>query len=124
MVYTEYVNAALQKPVCKRVLPFLQCDFEDQSVREQGAAELLYEPDEQTVLDHLAPQYLTGMLADIMIQATACENTARMTAMQNATRNADEMANRLNDRINAIRQLMITNEITEIAAAADMGGAV
>ena len=124
MVYTEYVNAAVQKPVCKRVLPFLQCDFEDQNACEQNGIELIYEPDAQTVLNHLAPQYLTGMLADIMIQATACENTARMAAMQNATRNADEMANQLNDKINAIRQLMITNEITEIAAAAEMNGAV
>ncbi len=124
VVYDKYINAAVQKPVCKRILPFLQCDFEDERVRENGKPDLLYEPDAQTVLNHLAPRYLTGLLADILIQDAACEHAARMAAMQNATKNADEMVRRYQTKINAIRQLMITNEVTEIAAAADMDGAV
>lgn len=40
-----------------------------------------------------------------------------MTAMQNATKNADKMIAKLTEQINAVRQLVITNEITEIAAA-------
>ena len=72
----------------------------------------------------MVPQYIIGMMYDIMMQSAASENAARMTAMQNATKNADEMIAKLGAQINAARQLMITNEITEIAAAADIKGAV
>ena len=47
--------------------------------------------DLQTVFDRMVPQYIIGMMYDIMMQSAASENAARMTAMQNATRNADEM---------------------------------
>lgn len=124
IVYTEYVNSAVQRPVCKRVLPLLRRDFDDVEYENKYLADVLYEPDLQTVFDRMVPQYIIGMMYDIMMQSAASENAARMTAMQNATKNADEMIAKLGAQINAARQLMITNEITEIAAAADIKGAV
>ena len=124
IVYTEYVNSAVQRPVCKRVLPLLRRDFDDVEYENKYTADVLYEPDLQTVFDRMVPQYIIGMMYDIMMQSAASENAARMTAMQNATKNADEMIGKLSAQINAARQLMITNEITEIAAATDIKGAV
>lgn len=124
IVYTEYVNSALQRPVCKRVLPLLRRDFDDVEYENKYTADVLYEPDLQTVFDRMVPQYIIGMMYDIMMQSAASENAARMTAMQNATKNADEMIADLSRKINAARQLMITNEITEIAAATNIRGAV
>lgn len=124
IVYTEYVNSAVQRPVCKRVLPLLRRDFDDVEYENKYLADVLYEPDLQTVFDRMVPQYIIGMMYDIMMQSAASENAARMTAMQNATKNADEMISKLGAQINAARQLMITNEITEIAAATDIKGAV
>lgn len=124
IVYTEYVNSAVQRPVCKRVLPLLRRDFDDVEYENKYTADVLYEPDLQTVFDRMVPQYIIGMMYDIMMQSAASEDAARMTAMQNATKNADEMIAKLGAQINAARQLMITNEITEIAAAADIKGAV
>lgn len=124
IVYTEYVSSVLQRPVCKRVLPLLRRDFEDIEYENKYSAEVLYEPDLQTVFDRMVPQYIIGMMYDIMMQSAASENAARMTAMQNATKNADKMIAELSGQINAARQLMITNEITEIAAAAQLQGAV
>lgn len=124
IVYTEYVNSAVQRPVCKRVLPLLRRDFDDVEYENKYTADVLYEPDLQTVFDRMVPQYIIGMMYDIMMQSAASENAARMTAMQNATRNADEMIAKLGAQINAARQLIITNEITEIAAATDIKGAV
>ena len=117
IVYTEYVNSAVQRPVCKRVLPLLRRDFDDVEYENKYTAEVIYEPDLQTVFDRMVPQYVIGMMYDIMMQAAASENAARMTAMQNATKNADKMIAKLTEQINAVRQLVITNEITEIAAA-------
>jgi F-type H+-transporting ATPase subunit gamma len=57
---------------------------------------------------------------DVFMQSAVCENIARMNAMQNATKNADEMIENLSKELNAARQLQITNEITEIAAATEM----
>ncbi len=124
IVYTEYVNSAVQRPVCKRVLPLLRRDFDDVEYENKYTADVLYVPDLQTVFDRMVPQYIIGMMYDIMMQSAASEDAARMTAMQNATKNADEMIAKLGAQINAARQLMITNEITEIAAAADIKGAV
>ena len=124
IVYTEYVNSACQRPVCKRVLPLLRRDFDDVEYENKYSADVLYEPDLQTVFDRMVPQYIIGMIYDILMQSAASENAARMTAMQNATKNADEMIGKLSAQINAARQLMITNEITEIAAATDIKGAV
>lgn len=124
IVYTEYVNSALQKPVCKRVLPLLRRDFADVEYENKYSAEVLYEPDMQTVFEQMAPQYVIGMIYDIIMQSSASENAARMTAMQNATKNADKMIASLTEQINSVRQLVITNEITEIAAASQVQGAV
>ena len=117
IVYTEYINSAVQKPVCKRVLPLLRRDFDDVEYENKYEADVLYEPDLQTVFDQMVPQYIVGMMYDIIMQAAASENAARMMAMQNATKNADKMIAKLSEQINAVRQLVITNEITEIAAA-------
>lgn len=117
IVYTEYVNSAVQKPVCRRVLPLLRRDFDDVEYENKYETEVIYEPDIQTVFDQMVPQYIVGMMYDVIMQSAASENAARMTAMQNATKNADKMTAKLSEQINAVRQLVITNEITEIAAA-------
>ena len=123
IVYTEYVNSAVQRPVCRRLLPLLEEDFGD-IVREAGAGEsqTIFEPSARVVFDYLVTQYVTGFMYDVFMQSATSENIARMTAMQNATRNADEMIKHLSEQLNAERQLQITNEITEISAAAELNG--
>lgn len=124
IVYTEYVNSAVQRAVCRRLLPLLYEDFEDVGQEFDYTAEMLYEPSVEEVFDKAVPQYIIGLMYDVFMQSAASENAARMTAMQNATKNADEMLERLQKDINAQRQLAITNEITEIAAATEISGAV
>ena len=124
IVYTEYVTSTLQRPVCKRILPLLRRDFDDVDYHPQNDTRLIYEPDPEQVYNEMVPQYITGLVYDILMQSAASENAARMNAMQSATRNADEMIAKLQEKINAARQLAITNEITEIAAATSAEGAV
>lgn len=118
IIYTPY-RAAKREPVCFRMLPLLPADFTDLTERD-APAELLYEPSAEAVFEHIVPLYCASLLYNILVQACASENAARMDAMQNATSNADTMMQNLQARINAVRQLNITNEITEIAAATSL----
>ena len=121
IVYTEFVNSSVQTPKCVRLLPLLRRDSTDVSYEYNYQAQAIYEPSIEKVFEHLVYQYITGFMYDVFMQSSASENIARMTAMQNATRNADEMTAALSAQLNAARQLQITNEITEIAAACEAG---
>jgi F-type H+-transporting ATPase subunit gamma len=81
---------------------------------------MIYEPSIESVFEHIVYQYVTGFMYDVFMQSAVSENIARMNAMQNATKNADEMIETLSQELNAARQLQITNEITEIAAATEL----
>ncbi len=122
IVYTEYISPAVQKPCIKRLLPLLRRDFNDIDADIEKTAQTLYEPSIEDVFENIVYQYVTGFLYDVFMQAATSENIARMNAMQNATKNADEMIVALSNELNAARQLQITNEITEIAAATELQG--
>ena len=102
-------------------MPLLRRDYTDVNYEYNYQAQAIYEPSIEKVFEHLVYQYITGFMYDVFMQSSASENIARMTAMQNATRNADEMTAALSAQLNAARQLQITNEITEIAAACEAG---
>lgn len=122
VVYTEFHSASHQEPKCVRLLPLLRRDFLDVEREGDKNAEMIFEPSIDVVFDQLVYQYVTGFMFDVFMQSSASENIARMNAMQNATRNADEMIKQLSTELNTARQLQITNEITEISAAVEMGG--
>ncbi len=122
IIYTEYVSASVQKPCIKRLLPLLRRDFNDLNISSKKNVQMIYEPSIEVVFENIVYQYITGFLYDVFMQASTSENIARMNAMQNATKNADEMIITLSKELNAARQLQITNEITEIAAATELQG--
>ncbi len=117
IIYTPFSRKGKQKPVCCRLLPLMEEDFTD--LDEIPPGDLLYEPDPESAFRHTVPLYCTSLLYNLLVQASASENSARMEAMQSACDNADEMISSLSAEMNAVRQLTITNEITEIAAAAE-----
>ena len=78
--------------------------------------EILYEPDADTVLSAIVPEYVGGVLYGALCESRAAEQAARRTAMDSATKNADEMIADLSLKFNRARQAAITQEITEIVA--------
>lgn len=118
IIYTPFTKGE-RTPVSFRLLPLLRHDFGDLD-RPYAPTELLYEPSAQEVFEHIVPLYCSSLLYDILVQSSASENAARMEAMKNATDNADEMLKSLTSSLNAVRQLNITSEITEIAAATSL----
>ena len=106
-------------PVEIRFMPVMLDDYKD--IRDAEALqEIMYHPSPQIVLDMLIPQYVIGLTFDAMVQAYASEHYARMLAMHSATTNAEEMIDDLQTKYNLARQSAITNEIAEIAGAAEI----
>lgn len=121
VVYTNMIDSLRYEPDVFRVLPLSKGMFrkngEEQS--EQKARELVFEPSPEVVLRHIIPNYVKGLIYGAMVESYACEQNARMTAMDNATTNAKDMIRDLSLEYNRVRQAAITQEITEIVNGAE-----
>jgi len=80
--------------------------------------EYIFEPGAGTVLGSLLPHYLNFQVFQILLEAKASEQSARMVAMKNATDNAKQLIKDLTLEYNKLRQANITKELLEITSAA------
>jgi F-type H+-transporting ATPase subunit gamma len=78
-----------------------------------------FEPDEEQILAQLLPRNIAVQIFRALLDSSAGEQAARMTAMDNATRNAGDMINRLSIQYNRARQAFITKELIEIISGAE-----
>ena len=109
LAYTQFNSVLSQTATAMQLLP-LQAEAKDtQSTME-------YEPDSDTVLGAIVPEYLGGIFYGALCESRASEQAARRTAMDSATQNAEEMIADLSLQFNRARQAAITQEITEIVA--------
>lgn len=122
VIYMKFVNSAVQKPKDFKLLPLELEDFGNYRDEARNFSEMLFDPSPQEVFDSLVPQFMIGFVYGAMVNAYASENCARMNAMDNATRSADKMIKKLTLQYNSMRQLGITNELSEIISAANMLG--
>jgi len=119
VIYTSFYGETKRQPVEAHLLPVMPYDYGD--IRDAQMLDgIMYHPSAQVVLDLMVPQFILGLLFGIMVQAYASEHYARMTAMRSATTNAKEMIDKLNTQYNLARQSAITNELSEIADAAEI----
>ena len=123
VAYTFFKNTVNFEPKLRKLLPLTQSEDSDEEKKqaELKEAELLmnFEPSEELVLDIIIPKYVTSLIYEAMMDASASENAARMQAMDNATGNAEEMIEDLTLKYNRARQGSITQELTEIIAGAE-----
>ncbi len=123
LIFNRFESALTQQPVVKRLLPAAPEDEEEAGEGEERSWEdesvLEYVPDAETMLKKLVPRYVETMIWQAMLESSAGEHGARMTAMKNATDNANDLAKDLTLQMNKARQAQITQEILEIAAGAD-----
>ncbi len=92
----------------------------DREAKTFGTAEVdyIYEQSPRSLLDGLLRQYVNTQIYHAVIESTAAEQAARMTAMDAATSNASEMIDSLTLTMNRVRQAAITKEIIEIVSGA------
>jgi len=114
VLYNEFKSAIQQDIVIKQLLPIVPLKSE-----EMSALDYIYEPDEDTIIEELARKYVNVEIWRIMLESSAAEQGARMTAMDSATENAAEMIGNLTLFYNRARQAAITKEIIEIASGAE-----
>jgi F-type H+-transporting ATPase subunit gamma len=126
--YNGYVSALTQEVRRETLLPLAQATIlggdEDQeaeeSEEEKGHRALVeYEPDPGEILHQLVPQYVEISIYRALLESTASEHGARMTAMRNASENAGELIDDLTLEMNRARQAEITQEIMEVVAGAE-----
>ncbi len=109
LAYTQFQSVLSQVATTMQLLPLQAEAGNAQSTME-------YEPDSETVLGAIIPEYLGGIFYGALCESRASEQAARRTAMDSATQNAEEMIDNLSLQFNRARQAAITQEITEIVA--------
>jgi F-type H+-transporting ATPase subunit gamma len=123
LVYNHYVSALTQQVVVEDVLPIPRAVLEEE--QDKSAYEIalegdfIYEPEPEQILARLLPTYLETTVYRALLESTASEHGARMTAMRNASKNAGDLIDRLTLDMNRARQAEITQEILEVVAGAD-----
>ena len=115
IIYNQFVNAITQNVV---VAPLIPANV----VGEQENERLVvydYEPEQNELLELLLPRNITTQIFSALLESSAAELAARMTAMDNATRNAGDMIDSLTLVYNRTRQANITKELIEIISGAE-----
>jgi F-type H+-transporting ATPase subunit gamma len=125
VIYNGYVSAVRQEVRHETLLPLQQADIlgdEEHDEPEEEAhrrALWIYEPDPEEILARLVPDYVEISIFRALLESTASEHGARMTAMRNASDNAAELIDDLTLEANRQRQAEITQEIMEVVAGAE-----
>ena len=127
VIYNHYVSPLTQEVSHETLLPLQQIDAlaegdddeEEGGDDEQQKASWLYEPEPEEILQRLIPDYVEISIYRALLESTASEHGARMTAMRNAQENASEMIEDLTLEMNRQRQAEITQEIMEVVAGAE-----
>jgi F-type H+-transporting ATPase subunit gamma len=125
--YNGFVSALTQNVRRETLLPLQQAtvleeegDEEDGDDQDSGHRALVeYEPDPEEILKRLVPDYVEISIYRALLESTASEHGARMTAMRNASENAGELIDDLTLEMNRARQAEITQEIMEVVAGAE-----
>lgn len=120
LTYTMFKSTIQHDPTMIRLLPVDTSKFEIKDSEDGEPNDLLlYEPSQEEVLAYLVPHYVASVIYGAMVESSASEQGARMTAMDAATNNADEMIGKLEIVSNRARQASITQELSEIVGGAE-----
>ena len=122
IVFNKFKSAMTQIVTHQQLIPFTADDVEvadEGSTDEELTASYEFEPEESEILEVLLPKNLGVQIYQAMLESSASENGARMTAMDSASRNAGDMIDRLTLTYNRSRQAAITSELIEIISGAE-----
>jgi F-type H+-transporting ATPase subunit gamma len=122
VVATRFVNTLTLQPLCLDFLPIGELmkgikvpGVESEEALAADTSEILFEPSPQALLEYLLPRYLNIYIYQVLLNAKASEQSARMVSMQSATDSAEGLIKDLKLEYNKLRQGLITQELLEIA---------
>jgi F-type H+-transporting ATPase subunit gamma len=118
LVYNEFKSAIQCQPVVRQLLPI------EPAERGEGETieDYIYEPSAAEIFAALLPHYVEVQIFHAMLESSAAEHAARMSAMDAATNNAGELIESLTLKMNRVRQAAITTEIIEVVSGAEAQG--
>src|SRR3954449_12405690 len=124
IIFNHYESPIVQTVRLNVLLPIQAMDevlkAEEDEGEENGQSALwIYEPDPEEILQRLVTDYVEISIYRAMLESTASEHGARMTAMRNASENASELIEDYTLEMNRQRQAEITQEIMEVVAGAE-----
>ncbi|HEY2460930.1 MAG TPA: ATP synthase F1 subunit gamma [Candidatus Acidoferrum sp.] len=128
IVFSEFKTVMTPNLVVEKLLP-VEAIREEKDVDEkkkdaahpETQVDYIYEQPPEKLLGKLLPRYIETQLLRAMLESSAAEHAARMTAMESATNNAGDVIDALTLHMNKVRQAAITKEIIEIVSGATYG---
>ena len=126
VLFTNFISTLSQRPELRPFLPVGEIKPvsagiphpKQEEALMHGTTEFVFEPGAEQVLGALLPHSLNFQVYQMLLEAKASEQSARMVAMKNATDNANQLIKDLTIEYNKLRQANITKELLEIASAA------
>ena len=116
LIFNKFKSAISQEVTLKRLIP---AEVGEDTQNDDAGVSYEYEPDEEELLAAVLPRNVSTQVYSALLESSAAELAARMTAMDNATRNAGDLIERLTLVYNRTRQATITKELIEIISGAE-----
>jgi F-type H+-transporting ATPase subunit gamma len=115
LIYNAFQSAMTQVQTVTQLLPIVPKEVEPGTY----VSEYIYEPNAREVLNQILPKHIEVQIFRALLESSASEHGARMTAMDSASKNASEMIGKLTLQYNRARQAAITKELMEIISGAE-----
>ena len=114
-IFSEFRSVSQQVPVAVQLLPIPPAE----EAEGEASVDYIFEPEPVALLHELVPKHVNFQIWRALLESNACEQAARMTAMDNATKNAGEIVEELTREMNKERQASITLELMDIVGGAE-----
>ncbi len=118
VMYGHFKSVGVQVPTAIHLLPVKPTEEAGEDT-EAAAADYIYEPSQEEIMEVLLPLYMNVMIYNTMLQVGASEQAARMTAMDNATNACSDIVDELTSIFNKARQASITGDLMDIVGGAE-----
>ncbi len=117
-VYNEFKSVLTQRLVVEKLLPIEPTSLDAPAGERETPVDYIYEQPPEEILGRLLPRHVETQVLRAMLESSAAEHAARMTAMDSATNNAADLIEQLTLHMNKVRQAAITKEILEVVSGA------
>ena len=117
--YNKFKSVISQIPTEQQVIPAEKSEDETNEDQSKDNSFFEFEPNEKEILEELLPLNFAIQIFKALLESSASEQGARMSAMDNASRNASDMIDSLTLFYNRSRQAVITKELIEIISGAE-----
>jgi len=120
VVYNAFKSMATQTVTVTQLLPLAPVEEgKEVSATESAPVDFIYEPSMEAIFDRLIPRNVDIQIYRALLESSAAEEAARMSAMENATKSCSEMVGKLTLQFNKARQASITGELMDIVGGVE-----